>query len=550
MSRYSGLLICIVLSPIIEAQPVFLEEPDWESLGSGYGTGAALADIDRDGLLDLVVSHGNDMTPGTLRVFLNDSGSLPEHANWESADEQFNGHLDVSDVDGDGWPDVAVSHLGDGTTRRPVARVYMNHDGVLEAEASWQADWTGQAFSCAFGDMNGDGRPDLAVGTGWAYDPPQAYPNLVYLNEDGMLSDTPAWTSSDYDTMQGVHWVDADGDGWLDLIAIGQGSETRVYRNLGGMLDTSPTWMTADSASQDGIMVATGDVNGDGFLDLLATDNTQLNGSGKFKHYPGLPGGFFESTYSWSFFEGYGSAVCLGDVNGDHRPDLLTGGWWSPARLFLSRPSGLPENPDWVSCTGSVIEKITLGQLNPPCEIERRDHQVILPEGQKKLFYLAHQPISRVIRVDLDGVELAPHQYTFSRDSGWIALATAPAHRLQVTTTWSPYPDMAISNWDWSKGNYVFFNQLFSDCNDNAMEDECEIAYGLLMDVNHNGLPDDCECLCDCAQPRDARVDEHDLQAAVDTWGYAQVPCAVTEDGTVDVLDLALILSQWGPCGP
>jgi len=161
----------------------YLPTPDWVSDNPHYSTGAALADFNLDGWLDLVVSDGNDMLPGRLNVYYNDgNGNLPTTASWQSDDTGYNGHLDVSDVNGDGWPDVAVSYLGTSSSFGPVARLYLNNNGVLSSEPDWNSDVTGNAFGVDFGDMNNDGRPDLAVATGWSYNPPHEYHNFVYLN--------------------------------------------------------------------------------------------------------------------------------------------------------------------------------------------------------------------------------------------------------------------------------------------------------------------------------------------------------------------------------
>ena len=145
-----------------------------------YSTGAELADFNKDGWLDLVVSDGNDMQMGRVNVYLNDgNGNLSKTANWQSSDLAYNGHLDVADVNGDGWLDVAVSYLGEYDTLGPVARLYINNNGVLSALPNWNADLIGNAFGLDFGDINNDGRPDLAVATGWSYSPVHYYHNLV-----------------------------------------------------------------------------------------------------------------------------------------------------------------------------------------------------------------------------------------------------------------------------------------------------------------------------------------------------------------------------------
>ena len=76
--------------------------PDWISNNPHYSTGAEFADFDKDGRLDLVVSDGNDMKMGRVNVYYNDgTGNLSQTANWQSNDLGYNGHLDVSDVNGD-----------------------------------------------------------------------------------------------------------------------------------------------------------------------------------------------------------------------------------------------------------------------------------------------------------------------------------------------------------------------------------------------------------------------------------------------------------------
>jgi len=128
-------------------QVVYPTTPDWESLNPHYSTGAALVDIDRDGWLDYVVADGNDILEGRLNVYYNNGdGTFPTTAGWQSGDLAYNGHLDVADVNGDGWPDVAVSYLGESSTVDAVARVYLNNSGTLSSLPDWEADVVGNAF--------------------------------------------------------------------------------------------------------------------------------------------------------------------------------------------------------------------------------------------------------------------------------------------------------------------------------------------------------------------------------------------------------------------
>ena len=445
--------------------------PDWISDDPHYSTGAGLADFNLDGWLDLVVSDGNDMAQGRVNVYYNDGeGYLPTTASWQSDDIGYNGHLDISDVNGDGWPDVAVSYLGTSSSFGPVARLYLNNNGVLSSEPDWNSEVIGNAFGVDFGDMNNDGRPDLAVATGWSYTPQYEYHNLVYLNEGGSLPSSASWQSDDTDTFLDAHWVDADYDGWLDLAFIGTFQETCIYRNLGGELETTASWYTTDSENQDGIMLTSGDVNLDGIRDLFATENIQIEGNGRFKQYNGLEDGFFETTHTWSYTEGYGSVVTLADVNCDNKLDLATGAWWDNTRIFLNDGTGLPTVPSWSSAGTSVVEEIVFGNVGPEL-IEKTYTEIFPAEEDCRLFYLSHQNIQKIDSVKVDDIELNPSDYTYSREHGWVTIKNAPTTAVEISHTYSRSLDMVISNWDANIGNYLYYNQI---CEEIYPDLECE----------------------------------------------------------------------------
>jgi hypothetical protein len=454
--------ILLLAASTAVGQSIYPTVPDWMSGDTEVSTGAALVDLDRDGWLDLVVANGNDILEQRLVVYYNQGdGDFPSWPDWQSGDVAYNGHLDVADVNGDGWPDVAVAILGEFSTIDHAAKLYLNNSGTLSSFPDWQSAEMANAFGCAFGDVNNDGRPDLAVATGWAYAPQHFFPNHVYLNNGGTLSASASWSSDDQDHLQGVLWTDADHDGWLDLVGVAATAETRVYVNLGGVLETTASWQTTDSADQDGIMGVAGDVDGDGVRDLIVTDNIQLGGSGRFRQYDGLPVGFYETTYGWSYYEGNGSAVALADVDGDGDLDLATGAWWDSVRLFLNDGFGLPTDPDWSSlpfpAPSNVIEKIVFGDIDRNGVFPASES---FPANGDRLFWLAHRPVQELIEVRRDGVALQPDELVLSRDGGWITVGAAPTTELVVNYRWTQAPDMAVTNWSSNAGNYVYFSTL------------------------------------------------------------------------------------------
>ena len=447
--------------PVTSSDSVYSLTPDWVSGSPQYSTGGAFADFNNDDWLDFVVSDGNDMGQGHIRVYLNDGdGHLPTIASWESADIAYNGHLDVTDIDGDGWPDVAVSYLGTSSSLGSIARVYMNNNGVLSSSPSWTANIIGNAFGVDFGDMDNDGRPDLAIATGWSYNS-YHYHTYVYLNVDGAYGSSPSWESDDDNIYMNVLWVDADDDGWLDLAGIADSTQTQIYRNINGELETTASWYSTDSADQFGIMLTAGDVTGDGIRDLFTTDNTQLGGDGYFKQYTGLSTGFFETTHSWGYFGDYGSAVALADVNGDDLLDLATGAWWFSTNLFLNQGTSLPTSPSWSSSYETVNEKIVFGNIGPSF-CEQVFTEQFTPSGDRRLFYLPHRQIQGINTVVCDGLLLDPSEYTNSRDEGWITVNTDPQESLEVTYRYSASQDMAVTNWDPDIGNYLYYNKMIN----------------------------------------------------------------------------------------
>lgn len=446
--------------PLNQNDEIYAKTPDWISENPHYSTGAELADINQDGWLDLVVADGNDMGKGHVKVYLNNQGSFPTEATWQSDDKAYNGHLDIADVNGDGWPDVAVSHLGTSSTQAPIARLYLNNQGSLSTTPDWEADVIGNAFGVDFGDMNNDGRPDLAIATGWSYSPKHPYHNYVYLNVDGMLDSSPSWISDDMKYYQGVLWVDANDDGWLDLIGSGTEDQIYLYKNNNGILDTTASWNTEESFNQDGIMLTAGDVTGDGIIDLFATDNVQLGGSGLFRQYTGITDDFFEKEYSWNYYGGMGSAVALADINGDNKLDLATGAWWSSLLLFINNDGSLSDQYQYYSEETSVIEKIVFGDIGPDLTNQDLVTITVTPSTQKNLFYLPHQPIQYIEEISCDGVILSEDEYTFSREHGWVTINKEQVNTVEINYYYSKSLDMIYTNWDANKGNFLYYHSL------------------------------------------------------------------------------------------
>jgi hypothetical protein len=125
---------------------------------------AALADLNGDGTLDLVTANDGDETnrlaDGSVSVFLGGRGGFGRRHDYP-----IGGGADglvVRDLNGDGKPDVAVSRGEAG----PFVSVLLNcGDGTFASKRDYRAARR-FAEAVAVADVDGDGRPDLLVANG------------------------------------------------------------------------------------------------------------------------------------------------------------------------------------------------------------------------------------------------------------------------------------------------------------------------------------------------------------------------------------------------
>ncbi len=445
--------IILFLARVVYAQVPYNIIPSWFSAEDDYyGTGAAIDDINGDGYPDLAISNGNDIIQAPNFAYINSSGSMPETATWVSENIAYSGHCELGDYDSDGFPELAVSnYISPGWAANRV-HIYDNIDGILENSPSWISSDTMHTFRLAWGDADGDGDLDLAVATGEAYNS-FFESNLIYFNNDGILDTDAGWFSADSDACYDVRWVDIELDGDLDLVFCESGGPIKIYYNYGDSIAQYPEWMSEDDDNYNSIDLA--DINGDGYPDLAAAANSQSGGSGLFKIFLNIDG-TLETIPSWtSASSGFGSEAAFSDVDSDGDYDLICGRWWGLIYIYLNNDGSFNRNPDWNSSGSysSVIENIVFGDFNTGAE---RNHHDVFFYPTNRLITLPFRQLAAVDSIRLDGIAMDPEEYCISLWDGWVSLGAPVLDSVEVFYRHSISKDMAVSNWD--RETYIYYN--------------------------------------------------------------------------------------------
>ncbi|RLC42167.1 MAG: hypothetical protein DRH51_01455 [Candidatus Coatesbacteria bacterium] len=461
------LLVVFPVCPVIGVIELS-DEPDWtsdEADYDDYSTGGAFVDINGDILLDFVCGNGNDMSSDYNCVYYNTGNIFEEEASWRSGDEDYGAHIACGDLNKDGFMDMVIGNFWGSGEQAYADEVYFNTGDGLESEPSWHSGVLNHTFGVCLIDFDGDGDLDIATASSNRYIGVKS-PILLYRNDDGNISVFPVWSSADSFYGSDVFAGDINGDGWLDLVVACDGEENVAFINQGGYFRDSPDWVSTEKRGS--IRCVLGDVNGDGWLDLAVADNEQLTSEDSRVRVYINQGGELESTASWvSGVDDmkYYSCVAFGDVDNDGDLDLASGGWWEPVVVFENIDGVLESEPSWEwqpsKSSQLVCETVVWGDIDSNGLVYTTDY--LSGDGVRHTYYLDHKPVYQLGDVRVDGEVIPYSDYCYDYKEGWISFAEPPSDgddNIEVDYTFSVSLDLGVTNWHSSTGNYLFFNQI------------------------------------------------------------------------------------------
>lgn len=363
------------------ASPSFTQNGD---ASFGWSVCAA-GDVNGDAYDDVIVGDPlNSAERGAATLYYGSATGLSTGSSWSQTSTTLGMRLGISvagigDIDGDGYDDLGIGtelrNLG-GTTASP-GFVYLGGPAGPVSSSSFERDGQFSARLAPAGDMNGDGYADYLFADPFVTDTGKDYEFIGFMavihGGPGVSSGSSLGLIGDVDGYMGLGSFtagDVNGDGLADALVLypglGEYGQAHLYLALGrrGVGARTVQSLIFPEATELGDIScsAAGDVNGDGFGDVLvglpaSSDFGAL--AGKVLLYYGSadrPNALAAERFGGQASAVSGWSLAIGDVNGDGFDDVLVGAPLDDnlgatdngkVELYLGGESGIAATPVW-----------------------------------------------------------------------------------------------------------------------------------------------------------------------------------------------------------
>jgi hypothetical protein len=302
------------------------------SFDIGYTSKGAnlIADFDGDGKPDVIVGAASGIA--LLAIFHNTStpGNISfDPVEYVTASSYSDGSLHAADIDGDGRPDVLSAFNNSCGGAGAYFSIFPNNSTPGNIEFCSYRDFDFgvlcQSDAIATGDLDGDGKTDIAVTSG--------FNNAFYIFQNtstpGAISIAAPFLMDSPGSTLNVVIADFDADNKPDLAWKSDLSNDIVLKkniHSGGALSASSfsAEINLQTPLGNGGTLAVADINGDGKPDLVANDDNHLG----IVQNISTPGVLNSASFtSGVIYEGYTFAQVptppvIADFDGDNKPDV------------------------------------------------------------------------------------------------------------------------------------------------------------------------------------------------------------------------------------
>lgn len=295
----------------------YMRQPFIPLMLSQLGPGTAWLDYNGDGRMDLFETSGKD---NQLAVFHNEGQGQFRKVSIPGMQTDTTG--DQTAIVGwrtDGGMNIVVgrSDYEKSTSGGPSAYHYLIRDGrVVETQELPGKDSSTGPLAAA--DYNGDGTVDLFVGGRVI---PGQYPrsanSTLYKNEDGQFSEDKNNTKllQEIGMVTGAVFTDYNDDGWPDLLLSTEWGSLKLFENENGRFRnvTKQVGLAEYQGWWNG--VATGDFNGDGQPDIVATN--------------------WGTNSRYQLVKGHPMRMYYSNLDGDGAPDIIQANYNSSMEAYV-----------------------------------------------------------------------------------------------------------------------------------------------------------------------------------------------------------------------
>ncbi len=339
-----------------------------------------LADIDGDGLKDLVIGSESD---NSFFIYLN---------NYSGGNLSFNstpvriavsgladaGTIDIKDMNNDNLPDLAIIAFDEAN--QPLAFLKNTSSPGSVSFTSTVINSLEQRNYTFIGDLNDDSYPEIITSNSFS-NRISIFQNTTNVRGSNITFNSSPTILTNIQSTWGISMGDMNGDGLPDLVVSSgpQGVRVIINTSSGGTISFATPTLLASSGTEIVRNLKTGDLNGDAKPDVIFTYNSTSGAPGKLGAFinrncyepvispPDLtfclndPFTLFatksaESSYNWSISSGTGTIT----PNGDNADVTITAGTTASISVQIT-----PNNNGNGTCTNATTQVFTITNGTP-----------------------------------------------------------------------------------------------------------------------------------------------------------------------------------------